>query len=143
MSFESLKSGNLEDGVRQSVRDAGCVVVRGVVASDVASGWKDSVLAYAKNNPSHRGFPPDNPQVYELYWSVAQTQARQHPNVHDTILGLNAIWDPVAPSTGVNLTAPLVYGERLRIRQPGDSTFQLGPHMDGGCVRDDGLVMRC
>lgn len=29
---------------------------------------------------------------------------------------------------------PLVYADRLRIRQPGDAQFALGPHQDGGSV---------
>ena len=37
---------------------------------------------------------------------------------------------------------PLSYFDRLRIRQPGDSKFTLGPHTDGGSVErweDKGL----
>lgn len=31
---------------------------------------------------------------------------------------------------------PLTYADRLRIRQPGDAGFALGPHIDGGsCER--------
>lgn len=29
---------------------------------------------------------------------------------------------------------PLAYSDRLRIRHPGDTSFALGPHMDGGSV---------
>lgn len=32
------------------------------------------------------------------------------------------------------MSQPLAYADRLRIRQPGDATFALGPHMDGGSV---------
>lgn len=34
----------------------------------------------------------------------------------------------------ISLTEPLSYADRLRIRQPGDATFALGPHIDGGSV---------
>ena len=30
--------------------------------------------------------------------------------------------------------APLLYSDRLRIRHPGDTSFALGPHMDGGSL---------
>lgn len=41
----------------------------------------------------------------------------------------------VPPSErSVSLRNPLTYSDRLRIRLPGDSTFALGPHIDGGGV---------
>lgn len=39
-----------------------------------------------------------------------------------------------APDCKVSLTSPLVYSDRLRIRNPGDAKFALGPHMDGGSI---------
>lgn len=38
------------------------------------------------------------------------------------------------PELSVSLQNPLTYSDRLRIRLPGDSTFALGPHIDGGGV---------
>lgn len=38
------------------------------------------------------------------------------------------------PSAPVSLLSPLTYADRLRIRNPGDAKFALGPHMDGGSV---------
>lgn len=37
-----------------------------------------------------------------------------------------------SPSAEIDLSQPLTYADRLRIRQPGDENFALGPHMDGG-----------
>jgi len=34
----------------------------------------------------------------------------------------------------ISLSHPLTYADRLRIRQPGDTSFALGPHIDGGSV---------
>jgi hypothetical protein len=34
----------------------------------------------------------------------------------------------------VSFEHALTYGERLRIRQPGDRSFTLGPHVDGGSI---------
>ena len=34
----------------------------------------------------------------------------------------------------VSFLHALTYGERLRIRKPGDTTFTLGPHLDGGSI---------
>ncbi len=80
-------------------------------------------------------FPADNPQVYELYWSAPQLKARSHPNfmrVQQELMG--GLWRTSNPSSPISITEPLSYADRLRIRQPGDATFALGPHIDGGSV---------
>ena len=38
------------------------------------------------------------------------------------------------PHTECSTKQPLTYADRLRIRQPGDAGFALGPHVDGGSV---------
>eukprot|EP00040_Diaphanoeca_grandis_P028603 m.165989 g.165989 ORF g.165989 m.165989 type:complete len:505 (-) comp31408_c2_seq1:66-1580(-) len=115
------------------IHKRGVVVVRNVVDDTLASSWKDGVRAYARDNPSHQGYPKDNPQVLELYWSQPQVQARQHPNVHATLLALNALWH-ASDEERVSFRHAYVYGERLRIRDPGDTSFALGPHIDGGSI---------
>lgn len=80
-------------------------------------------------------FPADNPQVYELYWSAPQLKARSHPNfmrVQQHLMG--SLWHTSSPHSQISITEPLSYADRLRIRQPGDATFALGPHIDGGSV---------
>jgi hypothetical protein len=40
-----------------------------------------------------------------------------------------------APSeSDISLSTPLVYSDRLRVRNPGDAKFALGPHIDGGSI---------
>ena len=80
-------------------------------------------------------FPQDNPQVYELYWSAPQLKARGHPNllrVQERLMSM--LWHTSSPDAAISLTNPVTYADRLRIRQPGDATFALGPHIDGGSV---------
>ena len=47
---------------------------------------------------------------------------------------MKALWHSSRPDTPISLSQPLSYADRLRIRQPGDATFALGPHVDGGSV---------
>lgn len=80
-------------------------------------------------------FPPNDPQVYELYWSAPQLKARSHPSLLTVQRQLmSSLWHTSSPSSLISLTEPLTYADRLRIRQPGDASFALGPHIDGGSV---------
>ena len=44
------------------------------------------------------------------------------------------LWESSDPESEISLSHPLAYADRVRIRQPGDANFALGPHMDGGSV---------
>lgn len=44
------------------------------------------------------------------------------------------IWRSSDPESAISLSQTLTYADRLRIRQPGDAQFALGPHIDGGSV---------
>lgn len=81
------------------------------------------------------GFPQNDPQVWELYWSAPQLHARTNPNFMKVQKALmQSTWSLSDPSSLISISQPLSYADRLRIRQPGDAAFALGPHMDGGSV---------
>jgi hypothetical protein len=44
------------------------------------------------------------------------------------------MWHLSDPHSQISVSQPLSYADRLRIRQPGDGKFALGPHIDGGSV---------
>ncbi|CAG7942435.1 unnamed protein product [Penicillium salamii] len=118
------------------LRKRGVAVVRGVIPEDEARGYKEATEAYVAANPGTKAFPPNDPQVFELYWSKAQMQARFHPNMLETQRFLMSFWHSSDPNALVSPRHPLSYADRLRIRQPGDTGFALGPHIDGGsCER--------
>lgn len=82
-----------------------------------------------------KAFPADTPQVYELYWSAPQIRARSHASLlHVQHRLMSLMWHVSSEKAQISLHNPLSYADRLRIRQPGDATFALGPHMDGGSV---------
>jgi len=77
-----------------------------------------------------------------MYNSKAQTEARTHPAIVNTQKALLNLWHASDPNTDISLQTPISYFDRLRIRQPGDAQFALGPHIDGGSVErweDKGL----
>lgn len=47
---------------------------------------------------------------------------------------LMSFWHSDDPEALISPSHPLTYADRLRIRQPGDTCFSLGPHIDGGSV---------
>ncbi|KAK0611218.1 hypothetical protein B0T14DRAFT_440496 [Immersiella caudata] len=126
-----------DDLQRKSVdiRKRGVAVIRGVIPEDEARSYKFEIEEYVRQNPQTRGFPPENPQVIELYWSSPQLRARTHPSLLKAQKALmTSLWHTSDPDSPISLRTPLSYADRLRIRQPGDAQFALGPHQDGGSV---------
>ncbi|KAK9319798.1 hypothetical protein V1517DRAFT_296615 [Lipomyces orientalis] len=132
IEFSQLERGC--GSLKKEIQKRGVVVVRGVIPEKEARAYKEEIEEYIRRNPQTTGFPSHDPQVYELYWSGPQLKARSHPSLlkvqHQLMSGL---WH-TSPRAQISLSNPLTYADRLRIRQPGDTTFALGPHTDGGSV---------
>ncbi|KAH6623260.1 hypothetical protein F5144DRAFT_495269 [Chaetomium tenue] len=124
------------DALKPEIKKRGVAVIRGVIPEDEARSYKFEIEEYARQNPQTRGFPPTTPQILELYWSPSQLRARAHPSLLTTQRALmTTLWHTHSnPSTPLSLHTPLTYADRLRIRQPGDAHFALGPHQDAGSV---------
>ncbi|KAL8915753.1 MAG: hypothetical protein Q9172_006701 [Xanthocarpia lactea] len=140
INFWELDDVEKRTEFRDALHRTGVAVIRGVVREKEALGWKELLKRYIASNPGTRGFPPSNPAVYELYWSPSQILARAHPNVLRAQSFLMSHWHSALESSDtrqlISTSNPLSYADRLRIRQPGDSSFALGPHVDGGsCER--------
>jgi hypothetical protein len=117
-----------------ALKKRGAAVIRGVVESEVALGWKEEIRSYIRANPATKAFPADNPAVYELYWSPGQVKARAHPNMLEAQRFLLSFWHSKDPAAAIDTKYPVSYADRLRMRQPGDAGFALGEHVDGGSV---------
>ncbi|KAK5945412.1 hypothetical protein PMZ80_002617 [Knufia obscura] len=135
VDFEDVANGTVPPSFLDSIRHRGVGIVRNVLPRAYALELKQKALEYIEANKSRiRAFPPDNPTVYELYWSPSQTLARGHPNTLKTQSFLTTLWHSSDPQSELSTTYPLAYADRLRIRQPGDAKFALGPHTDGGSL---------
>lgn len=134
VDFRDIRAG-LSSSLKEEIKRVGTVVVNGAVPEAEARGWKEQIEAYIADNRSlARGFPDDNPQVWEIYNSVAQTQARTHPGLLATQKALLGFFHTTDDSSPVSVNTPISYFDRLRIRFPGDSVFALGCHIDGGSL---------
>ncbi|KAF3064610.1 hypothetical protein GL218_01343 [Daldinia childiae] len=120
--------------LRGELEKRGVAVIRGVLPEDEARSFKGEIEEYVRQNPQTKAFPPHDPQVYELYWSAPQLRARAHPNMLKVQTALMKLWRTSNPESPISTSQPVSYADRLRIRQPGDATFALGPHIDGGSV---------
>ncbi|BGP57446.1 hypothetical protein JCM8202_002004 [Rhodotorula sphaerocarpa] len=134
VSHQDVQAG-LSPKLTDEVKRVGTVVVHGAVPQDEASAWKAQIQEYiAANRALARGFPADEPQVWELYNSIGQTQARTHPGLLQTQKWLLSLFHTSDRQSPVSTSTPISYYDRLRIRHPGDSVFALGPHIDGGSL---------
>ena len=134
INFWDLNDVEKRTTFRDGLHKRGVAVVRGAVTEKAALDWKELVKRYVKTNPSTKGFPADKPAVYELYWSPSQILARAHPNLLKTQAFLMSHWHSADKSAMISTDHPVSYADRLRIRQPGDAGFALGPHCDAGSV---------
>ena len=125
---------NPPPGFTAEHKKRGVAVIRNVIPRDEAIALKQELKEYIAANPQTKAFPPENPQVFELYWSPTQMKARGHPNMLKTNRFLMSYWHSADPSATVSTQHPVLYADRLRMRTPGDMRFALGPHIDGGSV---------
>lgn len=144
IEYRDVADGRVTDATRAAIRRTGCAVVRGVFERSVASDWFAELGAYLEANDyeareaATRGLDKyfsaleaGRPQIFNVYWSKPQVNARQSPALAATRAFLNRLWryegvfDPDRECT---------YADRVRRRQPGDRTLGLSPHMDAGTV---------
>ncbi|KAJ3528321.1 hypothetical protein NM688_g8015 [Phlebia brevispora] len=121
----------------ESIRRRGCVVIRDVVDDQEALSWREVMRAYVTQNPVN-GFPEEDKQFFQLYWTKPQVLARAHPNVLAASVWLNKFYhakNGFAEAAGdVDLNAPLSYADRFRMRHPGVQWNAHPPHVDGGAI---------
>jgi hypothetical protein len=134
VKFSELSS--LSQEMLEEIRRIGTVVIQDVVDDKDARGWQVSLKDFVKANPDVSGFPADDKQFFELYWTKPQVEARSHPNVLAASAWLNNLYQISAHSSieGVDLSTPLTYADRFRMRHPGGGWTFFSPHIDGGAI---------
>ena len=75
------------------------------------------------------------PQIYGIYWSKPQVEARQDARMHAVQVFLNSLW--ATESNGkqhFDPTRVATYADRTRRRPPNSSSLGLSPHVDSGTI---------
>jgi hypothetical protein len=148
ISYADIEAGTVPAGAREQLRRRGCLVVRGHFDREQALGWDRDIVSYVEANgffASYRG-PGDDffasvgsrPEIYPIYWSTAQMQARQSDRMARVQAFLNSLWKhDSGGGSGVTWFDPLrdsLYPDRIRRRPPGTDSGGLGTHLDPGTL---------
>jgi Protein of unknown function (DUF1479) len=145
IDYSDIENGTVSAAQVEKLRRRGCLVVRGHFEREQALSWDAGIVDYVEGNQffeNYRG-PGDDffgsvgskPEIYPIYWSTAQMEARQSDRMARVQAFLNAQWK--SESDGVKWFDPerdSLYPDRIRRRPPGVDSSGLGPHSDPGTL---------
>ncbi len=140
--------GSIDAATTARIKQRGCVVVRGVFGQARVEQWNANIESYLADNQylekevGKRGIDKyfsslasGKPQIYGVYWSQPQMDARQSEELAQTRRWLNRLWNNDQAGKPVfNPDQECTYADRVRQREPGDASLGLSPHVDGGSV---------
>ena len=145
IDYADIANGTVPAEQVELLRKRGCLVVRGHFDRDQALAWDAGIVDYVESNhffENYRG-PGDDffgsvgskPEIYPIYWSPAQMQARQSDRMAAVQAFLNGQWKH--ESEGVRWFDPdrdSLYPDRIRRRPEGADSNGLGTHLDPGTL---------
>ncbi|SNY76763.1 DUF1479 domain-containing protein [Enterobacter sp. CC120223-11] len=146
IAYDDLAKGKIAEAEREAIKRRGCAVIKGHFSREQALGWDRSMLDYLDRNRFDEVYkgPGDNffgtltasrPEIYPIYWSQAQMQARQSHEMANVQSFLNRLWR--FESEGKQWFDPdvsVIYPDRIRRRPPGTTSKGLGAHTDSGAL---------
>jgi hypothetical protein len=145
--YSDVLAGAVPPDLIAKIKDRGACVVRRTFALEQAEAWDqeiaryvdenglDAKLANAAEDKYFGTLASAKPQIYGIYWSRPQVQARQAESLTQVRIFLNRLWK--AESEGqrhFNPDETPAYADRIRRRPPGSASLGLSPHVDGGSV---------
>jgi hypothetical protein len=147
VDYSDIEAGVVPAELIASIKDRGACVIRRTFAPAQATAWDkeiatyvdenglDAKLANAAEDKYFGTLASAKPQIYGIYWSRPQVQARQAESLTRVRIFLNKLWQ--AESEGqrhFNADETPAYADRIRRRPPGSASLGLSPHVDGGSV---------
>ena len=130
------------------IKKKGCVIVRDVFDDNQIQEWNRDIEEYIEKNNYYElqkektdldnyfsDLKSGKPQIFGLYWSKTQTRIRQSEELDHVKKWINHLWK--YQYAGYQVFDPnkeLIYADRVRRREPGDSTLGLSPHCDAGSI---------
>ena len=147
VQYSDVEAGAVPPELIAKIKDRGACVIRRTFAPAQADAWDreiatyvdgnglDAKLANAAEDKYFGTLASAKPQIYGIYWSRPQVQARQAESLTRVRIFLNNLW--LAESEGQRHFDPNqtpAYADRIRRRPPGSASLGLSPHVDGGSV---------
>lgn len=145
IDFASLAERGLTDDERALIRRRGCLIVRGHFDRDQALAWDAGLADYLDENhflEQYRG-PGDTffgskehtPEIFPIYWSRPQMEARQSDRMAVVQRALNSMWrDTSEAGHSFDADRSVFYPDRVRRRPEGTNARGLAPHVDAGTL---------
>ena len=147
VEYGDVDSGKVSAELVKKIKSRGACVVRSTFSKEQATAWDEEIAAYVENNnldaklanaaeDKYFGtLASAKPQIYGIYWSRPQVQARQSESLTKVRVFLNNLWRSESERVRhFNPNEARVYGDRIRRRPPGSASLGLSPHTDGGSV---------
>ena len=146
--YQQIVSNSIDNNLVNLVKKRGCVIIRNVFDRKQVEFWNDELANYIEKNNYFEDqkekagldkyfsdLKSGKPQIFGLYWSKPQVEVRQSKNMALAKTWLNKLW--INKFNGKTIFLPdkeLVYADRVRRREAGDSSLGLSPHCDAGSV---------
>src|SRR6202046_5316200 len=145
--YSDIAAGSVRAEMLTTIKQRRACVIRETFAPSQANAWNDEVTTYVEKNgldsklanaaeDKYFGtLASAKPQIYGIYWSRPQVQARQSESLTRVRVFMNNLWK--AESEGQRHFDPNevpAYADRIRRRPPGSASLGLSPHVDGGSV---------
>src|ERR1700760_3498559 len=147
VQYSDIEAASVPAELIGKVKSRGACVVGPTFREEQATEWDEEIAAYVERNnldaklanaaeDKYFGtLASAKPQIYGIYWSRPQVQARQAESLTQVRVFLNKLWK--AESEGqrhFNPDETPAYADRIRRRPPGSASLGLSPHVDGGSV---------
>ena len=146
INFRDLQKSN--SNLTNDIHHRGCVIIRDVFEDSKTHDWNVQLEEYIDQNNYYEDqqkkvgideyfseLKSGKPQIFGLYWSKPQVEIRQSIELDKVKRWLNRLWKFKINNKKIfDPNKELVYADRVRRREPGDSTLGLSPHCDAGSV---------
>lgn len=146
IDYADIEAGRVSPDQIHALHRRGCAVINGHFPKAQALAWDKQLVDYVEHNDFDRQYrgPGDDffgtltasrPEIYPIYWSQPQMDARQSERMARVQVFLNRLWK--VESEGETWFDPernCIYPDRIRRRPPGTSSKGLGAHTDSGAL---------
>ncbi len=147
VNIEDITHNRISDETIADIKTSGTVIIRGVIPESTITAWYEEFKEYLKENDYENQQVDPNldtyfsnlknqkPQIFNIFWSKCQVNIRQHANIALAKKFINSLWISARDNEKYfDYDKDCAYSDRIRIRQAGDTSLGLSPHIDGGSV---------